>query len=87
MASQMEITRNFDGTIERAELEFGGNKTAALTPYKGYVYIRISSLTSARSITLGTDELQELCSLKEEIPVEKAEKEIAKQVSGFEISR
>jgi len=85
MASQMEITRDFDGTIERAELEFGRNKNAAQTPYKGYVYIHISSLTSARSITLGTDEFQELCSLKEEL--EKAEKEIAKQVSGFEISR
>jgi len=57
MASQIEITRDFDGTIERAEL----------TPYKGYVYIHISSFTSTRSITPGTDEFQEQCSLKEEI--------------------
>jgi len=85
MASQMEITRDFNGCIERAELEFGRNKTVALIPYKGYVYIHISSLTSARSVTLGTDEFQELYSLNEEIS--KAETEIAKQVSGFDISR
>ena len=81
MMNQVEYMRGFGGEVERAELNFGRKKNIAVTPYKGYVYIHIGSLTSSRSITLGTDEFKELCNLKPVLL--KAEAEIKKQVSDF----
>lgn len=45
----MELTQSVDGNIERGEIQFGRSKEVALTPYLGYVYIHISSLTSGRA--------------------------------------
>lgn len=45
----MELTQSVDGNIERGEIQFGRSKEVVLTPYLGYVYIHISSLTSGRA--------------------------------------
>jgi len=63
----MEIFTAIDGTFERAEINFGRNKELSLSPYKGYLYVHISNLTNGRSVTLGTDELEELTTLKGDI--------------------
>ncbi|VDI77539.1 Hypothetical predicted protein [Mytilus galloprovincialis] len=84
MMNQVEYMRGFGGEVERAELNFGRKKNIAVTPYKGYVYIHIGSLTSSRSITLGTDEFKELCNLKPVLL--KAEAEIKKQRKVIAIS-
>jgi len=60
----MEKFTAIDGTFEIAEINFGRNKELSLSPYKGYLYVHISNLTNGRSVTLGTDELEELTTLK-----------------------
>ena len=63
----MEKFTAIDGTFEIAEINFGRNKELSLSPYKGYLYVHISNLTNGRSVTLGTDELEELTTLKGDI--------------------
>lgn len=63
----MEKCTAIDGTFERAEINFGRNKELSLSPYKGYLYVHISNLTNGKSVTLGTDELEELTTLKGDI--------------------
>jgi hypothetical protein len=63
----MEKCTAIDGTFERAEINFGRNKELILSPYKRYLYVHISNLTNGKSVTLGTDELEELTTLKGDI--------------------